>query len=135
MTQEHFQNDLVPLSSAAATAYLTLARAAATPRALPENLRDVAAIALAACIPIYGARGTHEPLRQLSHKDLAGGNFAQGAARLQFTDRRPPFTRLAVTAADFAEGLMRLKRAGVNFSEVRPEPARRRVPTVLPTLA
>jgi hypothetical protein len=135
VTQEHFHNDLVPLSSAAATAYLTLARVAGAPRALPENLRDVAAIALAACIPIYGAREAHEPLRQLSHKDLAGGRFAQGAARLHFNDRRPPFTRLAVTAADFVEGLMRLKRAGVNFSEVRAEPARRRVPTVMPVLA
>ena len=135
VTQEHFQNDLLPLSSAAATAYLTLARVPGSPRLLPEGLRDIAAIALAACIPIYGAREAQEPLRRLADADVVGGTFARGATRLKFADGRRAFVRLAVTTADFAEALWRLKRAGVNFSEARAEPARRRVPTVLPTLA
>lgn len=135
VTQEHFQNDLVALSSAAATAYLTLARPAVSPRVLPEGLRDIAAIALAACIPIYGAHDAQEPLRRLADADLAGGSFVQGATRLKFADGRRAFVRLAVTTADFAEALWRLKRAGVNFSEARAEPARRRVPTVLPRMA
>lgn len=135
MTQEHFANDLVPLSSAAATAYLTLARPDVSPRVLPDGLRDIAAIALAACIPIYGARDAHEPLRRLADADLAGGSFVQGAARLQYADGRRAFVRLAVRTADFADALWRLKRAGVNFSEARPQPARRRVPTVMPSLA
>jgi 2-methylisocitrate lyase-like PEP mutase family enzyme len=48
VTQEY-----VPLSSAAATAYLTLADRACG--GVTDGLRDVAAIALATCIPIYGA--------------------------------------------------------------------------------
>jgi hypothetical protein len=135
VTQEHIPNELVPLSSAAATAYLTLAGGACAARgSLTEGLRDVAAVALAACIPIYGVRNADEPLRRLTGADLDGGRFVQGATRLQFADGRRPFTRLAVTAADFAEAVVRLGRAGVNFSHTRCDPARR-VPTAVPAIA
>jgi hypothetical protein len=125
--------EFLPLHSAAATAYLALVgRPAAHPLQLPDGVLDVAAIALSACIPIYGARGAQEPLARLSDGDLAGGKFAHGAESLRFADRRQPYTRLAVTRADFDEGLARLKRAGVNFLHARFEPAPRRVPTVRP---
>jgi len=129
MVSEHRPNDLVALSTAAAAAYLALAR-----RGLPQaqGLLDVAAIALAACIPIYGARHGAEPLRRLTDADVAGGKFTHGASRLQFGDGRSAFTRLAVTAADFAKGLERLKRAGVNFAHARHDAAPRRLPTVMP---
>jgi len=129
MVSERTPNDLVALRTAAATAYLALAR-----RGLPpaQGLLDVAAIALAACIPLYGARHAAEPLRRLTDAEVAGGKFTHGASRLQFNDRRVPFTRLAVTVADFTAGLARLKRAGVNFAYARHERAPRRLPTVMP---
>jgi hypothetical protein len=136
VTQEHIQNELVPLSSAAATAYLTLADGPRAARAqLSAGLRDVAAVALAACIPIYGACSDDEPLRRLTDADLDGGRFVQGATRLQFRNGKRAFTRLAVTTADFADALIRLARAGVNFSLARCEFAPRRVPTVVPQFA
>ena len=135
MAQEHLPNELVPLSSAAATAYLTLAGGLRAVFQVSEGLRDVAAIALAACIPIYGACGAEEPLRRLTDADLFGGRFVEGATRLQFGDGRPAFTRLAVTTEDFAEAMMRLERAGVNFSEARCERAPRRIPRVVPQFA
>jgi len=127
--QEHIHNELVPLSSAAATAYLALAGRGIH---LSDGVLDVVAIALATCMPVYGAQFEDEPLRRLSDLELAGGKFSHGAARLQFANGRRAFTRLAVTTLDFAEGLARLKRAGVNFSHARFEPAPRRVPTVVP---
>jgi hypothetical protein len=133
VTQEHVQNELVPLSSAAATAYLTLAGGSRVQ--VTEGLRDVAAIALAACIPIYGAHNPEEPLRRLTDADLAGGSFVQGATRMEFRNGRRAFGRLAVTTVDFAEAVMRLGRAGVNFSQARFEPAPRRLPTVVPLFA
>jgi hypothetical protein len=125
--------EFLPLQSAAATAYLALVGREATQRVdLAEGLLDVVAIALATCIPIYGARGPQDALARLSDADLAGSRFAHGASSLRFADGRPPYTRLAMTRADFAEGLARLKRAGVNFSHARFEPAPRRVPRVRP---
>jgi hypothetical protein len=123
----------LPLHAAAATAYTALADKAAKDRLeFLEGVLDVVAIALAACTPIYGARGPQDALARLSDADLAGGKFAHGAASLRFADGRLPFTRLALTRADFAEGVARLKRAGVNFSHARFEPAPRRVPRVRP---
>jgi len=129
MLSAHLPNDLLSLRSAAATAYLALAG-----RSLPpaDDMLDVAAIALAACIALYGARDAAEPLQRLSDADVAGGEFTGGASCLRFRDGRAPFTSLAVTAADFAEGLARLQRAGVNFAHARCQPAPRRVPTVVP---
>jgi hypothetical protein len=124
--------DFVPLSSAAATAYLSLAdngRRREVP--LADGLLDVVAIALAACVPIYAARGD-EPLKPLKDADLFRGMFRHGATRLHFADGRPSYDRLAVTRADLASALGWLRRAGVNFSEARFEPAPRRVPTVVP---
>jgi hypothetical protein len=127
---------LVPLSSAAATAYRALvARPPSDTMPLPDGVLDVAAIALAACMPIYGARLPDEPVRRLSDAELAGGRFARGAARLDFAGRMPPFTRLAVAQAELTEAIARLKRAGVNFSQARFEPAPRRTPTVWPDVS
>jgi hypothetical protein len=114
---DHF----IPLSSAAAKTYRALVGGDAV-----DGLLDVVAVALSAYVPIYGARGDHEPLARLSDGDLAAGTFIQGARRLK------SFTRLAVTAADLAQGIERLRRAGVNFSQARFEPAPRRIPRVVP---
>ena len=91
-----------------------------------DGLLDVVAVALSAYVPIYGAREEHEPLARLSDDDLAAGTFVQGARRLHAV------TRLAVTRADLAQGIERLRRAGVNFSQARFEPAPRRIPRVAP---
>ena len=125
-------DDLIPLHSAAATAYLALVGKRVQDRLLADGVLDVVAIALATCVPIYGARDAAGPPERLADADLARGNFLEGARRLQFGDGTAPFMRLAVTRADFAEGVARLKRAGVNFSEARFEPAPRRVPKVVP---
>ena len=103
-------DELVPLAAAASKAYL----------------------ALAACMPIYGARAAGAPLEPLSDADMAGGKFIQGAAALHFRSGKAPFTRLAVRAADLDAGISRLKGAGVNFSQARFEPAPRRIPRVAP---
>jgi hypothetical protein len=125
--------DLIPLHSAAATAYRALVGQPAKDRPQPaDGVLDVVAIALSACIPIYAARSAEQPLARLADADLARGTFVQGATRLRLHDGSAPFVRLAVTQADFAEGIARLKRAGVNFSEARFEPAPRRVPGVAP---
>jgi len=129
MLREPTPDDLVPLRTAAATAYLALTRREQPPA---EGMLDVAAIALSACIPIYGARDAAEQLCRLTDGELAGGEFTHGATCLKFNDGRAPFTSLAVSAADFAAGLARLQRAGVNFAHARYEPAPRRVPTVVP---
>src|SRR5258706_151635 len=73
-----------------------------------------------------------EPRGGVADADLARGNFVGGATRLQLPGGSGPFVGLAVTPADFAEGMARLKRAGVNFSEARFEPAPRGVPRVTP---
>lgn len=123
----------LPLSAAAAAAYRALVvRPPRDELPLPDGVLDVAAIALAACLPVYGARDPGEPLRRLSDAELASGRFTRGAGRLDFGEKGAPFTRLAVTQADLAEAIARLKRAGVNFSEARFQPAPRRVPTVWP---
>ncbi len=125
--------DLIPLHCAAATAYLALVGKPATDRPHPaDGVLDVVAIALSTCIPIYAARSAGEPLARLADADLARGNFVGGATRLQLPGGSAPFVGLAVTPADFAEGVARLKRAGVNFSEARFEPAPRGVPRVVP---
>jgi hypothetical protein len=130
MSREHFNNELVPLSSAAASAYVALGLKDAP---LTEGVLDVVAIALAACIPIYGARDESEPLQRLSDAQMKGGKFLCGAATLHFpSGRMPPYTRLAVTAEDLASGIECLKRAGVNFSQARFEPAPRRIPRITP---
>src|ERR1044071_5177853 len=121
MSHEHMSSEFVPLEKAAARTYRELVGGEAA-----QGLLDVVAIALSAYIPIYGARADHEPLARLSDEELARGSFTQGARRL------PPFTRLAVTAADLAQGIERLRRAGVNFSQARFEPAPRRIPRVTP---
>ena len=123
------REQLVALRTAAATAYLALTRRQHAP---PEGMLDVAAIALSTCIPIYGALDAAAPPRPLSDADLAGGAFTQGASRLEFEDGRAPFTCLAVSATDFARGLARLQRAGVNFAHARYEQAPRRLPSVMP---
>jgi len=123
-------HELVPLSAAAAKAYLALGDAGRTP--LADGVLDVVAIALAACIPIYGARGPEEPLQRLADADLAGGKFIQGAATLHFRSGAQPLVRLAVGADELAAGIERLKRAGVNFSQARFPHAPRRVPRVAP---
>jgi len=117
--------EYLPLNCAAGTAYEVLADHAAPRDAHAPGLLDVVAIALAACMPIYGARGD-AALARLEDTELFGGTYCNGATRLEFTDGRAAYERLAVTQADFVEGLERLKRAGVNFSEARFEPARRR---------
>jgi len=129
MSIDPVPDDLLPLSSAAASAYAALGRNTA---ALGEGVLDVVAIALAACTPLYGAREAAEPLRRLSDADLAGGKFVQGAARLHFPSGGTAFTRLAVSARDLAVGIAHLQRAGVNFSHARFEPAPRRIPRVAP---
>jgi hypothetical protein len=132
MLSEPKSVDLVPLSSAAATVYLALGKHD-TQLQVAEGVLDVVAIALAACIPIYGARDADKALRRLSDADVAGGRFLHGATRLHFpSGAAEQFTRLAVTAPDLALGMERLKRAGVNFSEARFEPAPRRIPRVAP---
>jgi hypothetical protein len=123
--------EYLPLNCAAATAYETLADRVAQRDSHAPGLLDVVAIALAACMPIYGARGD-ERLARLDDAELFGGTYCNGATRLEFSDGRAPYERLAVTPTDFEEGLERLKRAGVNFSEARFEPARRRKRIVVP---
>src|SRR4051812_18913304 len=118
--------EYLPLNCAAATAYQALADYASQRDPLADSLLDVVAIALAACMPIYGARNGGA-LELLSDADLFGGTYCDGATRLEFADGRAPYERLAVTQADFSAGLERLKRAGVNFSEARLLPVRRRV--------
>ena len=130
MNPQQMANDLVPLSSGAATAYLSLAERVQLP--VGAGVLDVVAIALATCIPIYGARDEQEPLSRLSDADVAGGRFIDGAARLHFPSGATPFKRLAVRAQDLASAIERLKRAGVNFSQARFEPAPRRIPRVVP---
>ena len=117
--------EYLSLNCAAATAYQALADKAAQAEALPAGLLDVVAIAVAACTPIYGAR-REDAFARLDDAELFGGTFCNGAMRLEYSDGRVPYERLAVTQDDFAAGLARLKRAGVNFSEARLEPARRR---------
>ena len=130
MSREHSNNELVPLSSAAASAYLALGLKGAP---LTEGVLDVVAIALAACMPIYGARDESEPLRRLSDGEMQGGKFLRGATTLHFpAGRVQSYTRLAVTAEDLAAGIEHLKRAGVNFSHARFEPAPRRIPRIAP---
>ena len=108
MTPDHF----IPLSIAAAKAYRALVGGEAA-----DGLLDVVAVALSAYVPIYGAREDYEPLVRLSDDDLAAGTFTHGARRLH------SFTRLAVTPADLAQGIERLRRAGVNFSHAQVVPA------------
>lgn len=116
MLREDLASNLVSLRTAAASAYLALTGR----RQLPsDGMLDIAAIALSTCTALYGARSAAQPLRRLSDGEIAGGAFSQGAARLEFGDGRAPFTSLAVTAADFARGLARLQRAGVNFAHAR----------------
>ena len=115
MLREDVERNLVALPTAAATAYLALTGRRRPPAA---GLLDVAAIALSTCTPIYGAREA-EPLRRLCDAELAAGRFTRGAAWLEFDDGRAPFTSLAITAGDFAAGLARLQRAGVNFAHAR----------------
>lgn len=123
-------HELVPLSAAAAKAYLALGDAARTP--LADGVLDVVAVALAACVPLYGAHEPEAPLQRLADADLAGGKFIHGAATLYFSSGAKPFVRLAVRADELAAGIERLKRAGVNFSQARFAHAPRRVPRVAP---
>ena len=122
--------EMVALSTAAERAYLALAEEARAP--LQEGVLDVVAVALAACVPVYGAHEADEPLRRLVDADMAGGKFVQGAARLHFPSGARPLTRLAVPAAELERGIERLKQAGVNFSQARFEHAPRRIPRVAP---
>ena len=124
------QSDFVPLAAAAAQAYVSLGDAQRTP--LADGVLDVAAIALSACIPLYGAHHPDEPLRRLSDVDTAGGKFIQGAQCLHFPSGAKAFTRLCVRADDLAAAIERLRRAGVNFSQARFEQAPRRIPRVAP---
>lgn len=123
-------DDLVPLAAAAEKAYLALGDAKQIP--LADGVLDVVAIALAACVPLHGARDAGEPLRRLSDADMHGGRFIQGAGCLHFPSGAAPFTRLAVAANDLADAIERLKRAGVNFSQARFEHAPRRIPRIAP---
>lgn len=132
MSSTNLHDDLVPLNAAAASAYLALG-ADGTRVPLADGVLDVVAIALAACMPLYGARATEEPLRRLSDAEMAGGKFVQGATRLHFPSGQAAFIRLAVTPQDLAQGIERLKRAGVNFSQARYEHAPRRIPKVTPS--
>lgn len=119
----------IPLASAAARTYVALGQ---NETHLGDGVLDVVAIALAACMPIYGALEPEAPLQPLSDADMAGGKFIQGAAVLHFPSGAKSFTRLAVRAADLEDCIERLKRAGVNFSQARFEPAPRRIPRVAP---
>lgn len=122
--------EFIALPSAAERAYLALAEDACAP--LQEGVLDVVAIALAACMPIYGAREADEPLNRLSDADMAGGRFVQGASRLHFPGGAKALVRLAVKTAELEEGIERLKRAGVNFSQARFSHAPRRIPRITP---
>jgi hypothetical protein len=124
--------DFIPMHAAAATAYLALVGKTLAERLPADGVLDVAAIALATCIPIYGARDAVAPLERIADADVARGKFIEGARCLQFSDGAAPFMRLAVTRPDLDDGMARLKRAGVNFSEARFEPSPRRVPKVAP---
>lgn len=121
--------DFVSLNAAAARAYAALGRKDAE---LNDGVLDVVAIALAACIPVYGAHDPDEPLRRLADADMQGGRFVQGARRLHFPSGGRAFERLAVMPDDLATGIDRLKRAGVNFSQARFEHAPRRIPRITP---
>lgn len=132
MSPENQSKELIALRDAAAQAYRDLTGANGAP---PEGVLDVVAIALAACIPLFGAHTAGDTLRQLSDEDVAAGKFIHGAAQLQFADARPAFTRLAVRPLDLSEAIARLKRAGVNFSHARVELFERRVPRLRPASA
>lgn len=113
--QRHF----IPLPEAAASAFQRLA--SDPRRGLPhaERVLDVSAIALAACIPVYGAGSAEEPLRRLTDDELARGTFCDGATRLAFPDGAPPLEGLAVLAQDLRHAVERLGDAGVSFSHAR----------------
>jgi len=123
-------DELVPLTAASAQAYLALGDAGRAP--LADGVLDVVAIALSACIPIYGGHGDALPLRVLSDGEMRGGRFIQGAAVLHFPSGGPAFTHLAVNSGDLAAAIARLKKAGVNFSQARFEHAPRRIPRIAP---
>jgi hypothetical protein len=57
------------------------------------------------------------------------------AARHALCQLSPALARLLVERAAFEAGLAKLARAGVRFSEVRPESGPRRLPTVSPMLS
>jgi len=132
MSPENSPNEIIVLRDAAVRAHRELVGAGVEP---PDGVLDVVAIALAACIRIFGARAAEETLHPLTDEEVAGGRFVHGAAQMQFGDGRRPFTQLAMRQSDLGDAIARLKRAGVNFSHARFEPSPRRVPKVLPVSA
>jgi hypothetical protein len=115
----------VPLPAAAASAFQRLASDPRRGERDPDAALDVAAIALAACMPVYGARDPGERLRRLTDDEIARGAFCEGAARLVFRDGEAPLQRLAVDADDLERALERLDDAGVSFSHALFDPTPR----------
>lgn len=125
MTQERPQT-LVPLREAAALAH---ARLAGRPVGhCADSILDAVATALATWLPLYAG----EPARRLSDAELACGRFGRGAAVVLRPDGSIAFDRLRIERAALDAAIARLQRAGVSFSQVRPDFAPRRLPRVMP---
>ena len=106
----------ISLPAAAADAFQRLASDPRQRARHAERVLDVTAIALAACIPIYGVRGPGGPLERLSDDEIARGTFCDGAVRLSFGDGLAPVEHLAVAASDLERAIERLGGAGVSFA-------------------
>ncbi len=126
MTQERAEAGLVLLREAAAIAYARLAGRQAGHCA--DSILDAVATALATCLPLY----TGEPARLLSDAELACGSFGRGASVVRRSDGTIAFDCLRIERAALDAAIARLQRAGVRFSQVRPDFAPRRLPRVMP---
>lgn len=122
------KTEFIPLPDAASLAFQRLASDPRKRARHAEGVLDVAAIALAACIPIYALGGAP---RRLSEDEVWRGSFCRGASRLVFRDEAAPVEGLAVRSDDLEAAIARLGGAGVSFAHATFDPSPR-FPRALP---
>ena len=126
-------NEFLPLPMAAAITYFRVVEHDEREPS-SESLLDAVASAISVWVPIYGSRKAGEARVRLSDDDVSRGKFSNGASRLRFRDGTPGYENLAILQSDLDAAVRRLQRAGVRFSEAMLDPARRRLPRVLPRI-
>jgi hypothetical protein len=99
--------ELLPLSSAALTAYYNIAGGArsVTDTAVLQRRLDAVATAIASIVPIYTKETPDAPLRPLTKIELALADFCGGGATLVHRDRDRTHTDLRVEPRDLLEAI------------------------------
>jgi len=124
-------NEYLPLPMAAAITYFRVVEQQEREPS-SERLLDAVASAISVWVAIYGSRKAGEPRVRLSDDEVSRAKFCNGASRLRFRDGTPGYENLAILQSDLDVAVRRLQRAGLRFSEAMLDPARRRLPRILP---